>query len=471
MTPSSGEFSTSFKGSVFRPGDGGYEEARQIWNSRRDDQRPALITRATDADDVVAAVRLAAAEDLSIAVRGGGHGVDCTAMADGALVVDLSLMKRIEVDPRSAQVTIEGGVLLGEMDAATQLHGLVVPAGTVSETGAGGLTLGGGIGHLTRRYGATVDNLISVEVVTVDGRKLTVSASSSPELFWGLRGAGHNLAVATSFTLQAQPVGPDVMSGVIVYSADQAVSYIDAIDEAMTKAPRDLSIPLVMLPAPPLPGLPEEMIGSPVLLALVIYTGELDDYESAMRPVREIAEPLADMVKPSTWVEANSLVDPFEPSGRRYHSGGGYVPKLSAEVARIALDRLAAAPPPSGPATGCMITFPMLGGALLDRDEDATAFSRLGAEWLFEAIAMWDRPDADGDYMDWAAGTVAALSPYMSTSAYVNLSADRGPDWLRGIYGPAEKWDRIVALKREWDPDNRLRHNKNVSRAAEAGAD
>jgi FAD/FMN-containing dehydrogenase len=470
MTTPTSDLPAGFKGPCFRPGDAGFDEVRQVWNVRRNEMTPALIAQATDAEDVSAAVRHAAAEGLSVAVRSGGHGVDAMAMADGALVIDLSTMKGIEVDPGSGRVTLEAGILLGEMDAATQEHGLVVPAGTVTDTGAAGLTLGGGIGHLTRRFGATVDNLISVDVVTADGRRLTASAESEPELFWGMRGAGHNLAIATSFTLQAHPVGPEVMSGVVVYSPEAAVDFLAGIDEAMTRAPRELSIPLVMLPAPPLPGLPEEMIGTPILLALVVYTGELGGYETAMEPVRALAEPLADMVKPSTWLEANSLVDPFEPSGRRYHTGGGFVPALSRDLAELVLERLAAGPPPTGPATGHMITFPMLGGALLDRDEDSTAFSRLGAEWLFESIAMWEEPEADEPYMRWVAETVEALGPYMSTSGYVNLSADRGPDWLREIYGPAEKWERIVALKRRWDPDNLLQHNKNVLRAAEAAS-
>jgi FAD/FMN-containing dehydrogenase len=469
MSTPTNDLPAAFKGPTIRPGEPRFDQLRQLWNARSE-AIPALIVQPTDADDVALAVRFAVDEGLSVAVRSGGHGVDGRAMADDALVIDMSTMKEVDVDPGSGRVTLQSGVLLGEMDAATQRHGLVVPSGTVSETGAAGLTLGGGIGHLTRRFAASVDNLISADVVTADGRRLTVSAESEPELFWGLRGAGHNLAVATSFTLQGHRVGPEVMSGVIVYSAAAAVDFIAGIDAAMERAPRELSIPLVMLPAPPLPGLPEEVIGTPILIALVVYTGELNAYEAAMAPVRELAEPLADMVKPSTWVEANSLVDPFEPTGRRYHTGGGYMAHLDGEIARTALDRLGAAPPPTGPATGCMITFPMLGGALLERDEDSTAFSRVGAEWLFESIAMWDQADADEDYVEWVAGTLAALGPDMSTSAYVNLTADRGPDWLRQAYGPAEKWDRIVALKRKWDPDNLLRHNKNVLLAEEARA-
>jgi FAD/FMN-containing dehydrogenase len=461
------DISTDFKGRTLAPGDAGYEEAKRIWNSRRSEQQPALIVQPTDAEDVVLAVLHATQSDLGIAVRGGGHGVDCLAMADGALVVDFSLMRAVEVNPATGQATIEAGVLLGEMDAATQEHGLVVPAGVVSETGAGGLTLGGGIGHNSRRFGATVDSLLSMEVVTTDGRILTVSADSEPELFWGMRGAGHNLAITTSFTFQAHPFGPELMSGFIAYAPDQALAYLDGIDEAMTRAPRTLSIPTVMMPAPPLPGLPPEMIGSPILFAFVIYSGELDAYEAAIEPVKALATPLFDMVAPSTWVETNSFIDPFAPKGRRYQAGGGFMPAMSAELGRVVFDQLASQPPPTGPGSACMVSIPMLGGRLLEADEDSTAFSRVGAEWLFEATAMWEDPDVDGPYMAWIDSIVEAVGPYLSTSSYVNLSSDRGPEWLRGIYGAPEKWDRIVALKDEWDPDNRLRHNKNVALAAE----
>src|SRR4051794_32760826 len=206
------DFPSSFKGPVLRPGDEGYADARRIPNARHDDRKPALIARAIDAEDVVTAVRYAAEHDLDIALRGGGHAIDGHAMPDGAFVIDQSLRKGITVDPETGVTTIEAGVTLGEMDRATQEHGLVVPAGTVSQTGAAGLILGGGMGYLTRRFGMTVDNLISVDVVTVDGRVLTASENENPELFWGLRGAGHNLAIATSFTLQAHKVGPEVVS-------------------------------------------------------------------------------------------------------------------------------------------------------------------------------------------------------------------------------------------------------------------
>lgn len=459
------DFPATFKGSTYRPGDPGYPEVRQIWNMRRGDEMPALIVQPVDVDDIVKTVRYAVSKDVPLAVRGGGHGIDGAAMPDGALVVDTSRMKEITVDPETGRTTIQAGVLLGEMDAATQEHGLAIPAGVVTETGAAGLTLGGGIGSLTRRFGATVDSLLSVELVTTDGRVVTASADSNPELFWGMRGAGHNLGIATSLTYQAHKVGPEVVSGLLVYSAEDAVSLFSGLDDALARSPRDLTVALLVLPAPPLPGLPESMIGSPIVISLIVYTGPLNEYEAAMSAVRELAAPLADMVGPSTWVQANSIVDPFEPAGRRFGLSGGYMSALNADVARIAVDAIATAPAPTPGLPGCLLTFPALGGALFDRDEDATAFSRTGAAWLYETAAQWDSPSRDDEHARWIDATMAALASHASTNAYVNLTADRGSEWLRSAYGSPEKWERIVQLKRTWDPDNRLSYNKNVLRA------
>jgi FAD/FMN-containing dehydrogenase len=464
-TLQTGKFPAAFKGPTFRPGDDRYPEAKRLWNARHEEDQPALIVQPLDIDDIVIAVEFAIREDISIAVRSGGHGIDCFAMPHDAFVIDTSRMKGISVNPETGRIAVEAGVLLGEMDAATQAHGYVIPAGTVTETGVAGLTLGGGIGHLTRRFGATVDSLLSVEVVTMDGRVLTASATENADLFWGMRGAGHNLAIAARFTYQGHRVGPQVMSGPLFYAGEDAVSLLAGLDDAMSRAPRELAMTPVVMPAPPLPGMPEEMIGCPIAMPLVVYTGPLDGYEAAMSEIRTLAHPVADLVGPSTWLEANALVDPQSPAGRRQHSGGGYLPAMTEEVARLALDRVGSSPAPTSSAPSCLITFPLLGGALHDFDEDSAAFSRSGAAWLYEVVGQWDFPDSDDEYVGWVHDTVAALAPHSLTNGYVNLTADRGGDWLQSLYGSPEKWERIVALKRSWDPDNRLSHNKNVLRA------
>ncbi|MFI1400898.1 FAD-binding oxidoreductase [Streptomyces sp. NPDC020681] len=461
------DFPTDFKGPVLRPDDEGYAEVREIPNTRWSDRRPSLIARATDTDDVVTAVRYAVGKDVKIAVRSGGHAIDGHAMPHDAFVIDTSLMKRTDCDPQTGVTTIQAGVLLGEMDRTTQEHGYVVPAGTVSKTGAAGLTLGGGIGYLSRRFGATVDHLLSCEVVTMDGRRLTCSEDQNQELFWGLRGAGHNLALATSFTYQARRVGPRVMSGLITYPIEEAVPILARIDEALADSPRELTIYPVLLPAPPLPGLPPEMINVPIFVLIVVYTGELDSYEAAMARVRALGRPLADMVRPSSWLEANSILDVLAPPGRRQWSRGGYLGGVDERIGRVVVDRVMDRPAPTGPGASCAVAFQLLGGAMFDYQEDSKAFSRTGAEWLWETLGQWDPAEKDSEYQGWVDGTMNAVNPFSLPNGYVNLSTDRGAEWLRGVYGSEDKWRRIVALKREWDPDNRLSHNKNVTRASE----
>ena len=461
------DFPATFTGPTFRPDDEGYGAVRAIWNMRRDDEHPALVVRPRHVDDVVTAVRYAAEIDIAVAIHSGGHGIDALAMPADALVIDMSLLKAIDIDEATGRVTIGAGVRLGELDAATQQFGLVVPAGVVTDTGAAGLTLGGGIGHNIRRFGPTVDNVLSIEMVTADGRVVTASEQENEELFWGLRGAGQNLGIATSFTYQAHKVGPRVMSGELCFTAADAPRLFDGIDAVMAAAPRELAITLMVVPAMPQPGQPEGLPRETIVTMLVVYTGELDAYDAAMSGVLSLATPFAGGVGETSWLEANSIVNRFTPPGRRYHMIGGYLPGLNADIARVAVDAIASSPLPDPSLPTCSLTFPILGGALLDAAEDSTAFSRTGAEWLFEATVQWDSREDDAMFMPWVDETIAALQPFMTTNAYTNLSSDRGAHWLRQAYGPPEKWGRIVGLKREWDPRNRFSYNKNVARAAE----
>ncbi|HEX6389539.1 MAG TPA: FAD-binding oxidoreductase [Solirubrobacteraceae bacterium] len=456
-----------FRGELFRPGDDGYAEVRKLPNGRHDYRNPGLIARVKDADDVVTCIAYANEQDMPVAIRSGGHGIDGFAMPDGALVIDTSLMKDVQVDPGTGKVRIEAGVLLGEMDAATQEHGLVVPAGTVSATGAAGLILGGGLGYNTRRLGMTIDHLISVDVVTADGRKLTVSEDNEPDLFWGLRGAGHNLAVAIAFELQAHRIGPEVTSGLILYPIEQAVEILPKMDEFMAGTRREMTVYPVVLPAPPLPGLPEQLVGQPIFVLIVVYTGPLDSAPEEVAKVEALGQPLANMVGPSSFMQANSILDVLAPPGRRQHSRGGYLGAITKEIAEIVVERVSNAPAPTGPGPSCAVAFPQMGGAADDYPEDYVAFSRTGAKWLWEVLGQWDGEEHDTEYDGWVDSVMDALKPNSLRNGYVNLSTDQGPDWLQGLYGSEEKWNRLRRLKAEWDPDNRLSHNKNIP-AAEA---
>ncbi len=455
------DFPTSFEGPVFRPGDSGFADARSIFNMRFAEKNPAVIARAAHVDDVVTAVHYASQTGVPIAVRSGGHGIDGSSMPDAALVIDTSLMKSITVDGTVAR--LEAGVLLGEMDTALQEHGLAVPSGTVSTTGVAGLTLGGGVGHLMRRFGATVDNLLACDMVTVDGRQVRASAHENEELFWALCGGGANLGIVTAFEYQAHHIGKELTSGLIVYPISQAPEVLHQLAEHMLSAPRELGMIASLAPCPPLPSVPEQAHGKWVLLLVTVYTGSATHRQAVVNPLTEFGTPLANLVGPSSWVETNRMLDVVAPFGHRSHTRGGYISKLSDDIIAIALDRSGAAPAPAGVLPPTVTNFWCLGGAISeDFGEDSKAFSREGAKWFWETLGQWDGPEHDHIYVSWVDGTLAALKPHLRSNGYVNLSMDQGPDWVRGLYGPPAKFQRLVEAKTAWDPDNLLRYNKNI---------
>ncbi|KAG6001988.1 hypothetical protein E4U21_003601 [Claviceps maximensis] len=438
-----------FRGHVIRPSDDEtYEQARQVYNAQTGSS-PALIAQCRDAEDVLTAVEYCRDRGEPLAIRGGGHSVDGHVMPRDAFVIDMSLMKRIQVDAATGVTEIEAGVLLREMDAATQQHGFVVPAGTVSSTGAAGLTLGGGLGYLTRRFGMTVDSLLSVDVVTVDGRRMRASGRENPGAVLG--------------------VGPDVMSGLVVYAVDDAVAVLSQLDQVLAAAPRELTLYPVVLPAPALPGLPAELTGVLVLVLIVVYTGLLPAYEKAIAGLwSPTPQPLVDLVSPSTWLATNSILDVLAPFGRRQQSRGGYLAAITPQIAHTAVRQVMTAPTPDDAALPSVaIAFPCLGGAALDVDEASKALSRKGARWMWEVLGQWDGQHDDEEYMAWVDGVMTELNPFSLDNGYVNLSTDRGAPWLRRLYGSREKWDRLCALKNQFDPHNRLRYNKNIRRAAD----
>lgn len=455
---------SDFRGTVLRPGDDRYDAARALYQGRAADQGPALIAQCADEGDVVTVVRHAHAHGIPVAVRGGGHGSDGYAMPGGALVVDLSRLKAITVDPETRVVRAQPGVLLGELDAAAQRHGLAVPAGTVSSTGVAGLTLGGGIGHLMRRHGATVDNLLACGMVTVDGRRVRADEAENPELFWALRGGGGNFGIVTSFEYRAHPVGPEVVAGQLIFPFDQAAGVLGKLPAYMAGAPRELGLLAAIAPAPALPMLPEEAHGKPVLVLVPVYTGDPAGADEVVEPLAALGRPLADLVTKMPWSRANSMLDAVAPYGRRMNLRGGYLPELSAEVVGTLLANAAAAPlSHSGAAT---INLWCMGGAISeDVVEDATAFSRAGAAWLWEAVGMWDAPDDDAQYDQWAATLGETMRPHSLTNGYTNLTDDLGEAWRRGVHGAEAKHRRLRAVKAAWDPDNLLRFNKNIAPA------
>ena len=461
------DFPAEFRGALLRPGDDRYDIARAVYNGRAGDEGPALIAQCTDELDVATVLRYASARDIPIAVRGGGHSSDGYAMPGGALVVDLSGMRAITVDPGTRVVRAQPGVLLGELDAAAQKHGLAVPAGTVSTTGVAGLTLGGGIGHLMRRYGATVDNLLACEMVTLDGDRVRADEAENPELFWALRGGGGNFGVVTAFEYRAHPVGPDVVAGQLIFPFDQAAGVLARLDEHMAHAPRELGLLAAIAPASapapaPAPAPAENGRRKPALVLIPVYTGELVSADRVIAPLAALGRPLANLVEQTSWLTANSMLDAGAGYGKRMNARGGYLPALSENAIGVALEYAATAPANLGAAT--TINLWCLGGAISeDVAEDAVAFSRTGAAWVWEAVSMWDAPEHDPLHERWANDITHAMRPHGLSNGYTNLTDDQGEQWRRGVHGGQAKHRRLTAIKKTWDPHNLLRHNKNIA--------
>ncbi len=446
----------TFHGELLRPGDEPYDEARRVWNGAID-RRPALIARCGGAADVAAALELARERELQVAVRGGGHSIAGWSVCDDGLVIDLSPLRAIEVDADARTARAGGGVLWGELDAATQAHGLATVGGIVTHTGIAGLTLGGGIGWLMRRHGATVDNLLAAEVVTADGDVLRASEHEHADLFWGLRGGGGNFGIVTSFEYRLHEVGPTVLAGPIYYALEDGPEVLRHYRDVIAEAPDELTTILNLRMAPPLPFIPAEFHGRPVVTVAVCYAGDLERGEAVLAPLRSFGSPLVDAVGARPYLELQRLFDPSVPHGWHYHWRSWELPPLTDAAIDTLVDQAARITSPRS----YIIVF-QLGGAVARVGEDETAYSQRDAAHNVNINAVWleDDPEADR-HVRWVHECYAALEPHAGGRAYVNFLADEGADRVRAAYGAA-KHDRLVALKRRYDPANVLRGNQNI---------
>jgi FAD/FMN-containing dehydrogenase len=445
-----------FAGELLAPGDRGYDDARAVWNGAID-RRPALIARCTGAADVVAALRYARVRDLLVAVRGGGHGVGGYAVCDDGIVIDLSAMRGIAIDPAARTARAEGGVLWGELDAAAQEHGLATVGGIVTHTGIAGLTLGGGIGWLMRRHGATVDNLLAAEVVTADGEVLRASADEHDELFWGLRGGGGNFGVVTSFEYRLHAVGPTVLAGPIYYALEDAPEVLRSYRDFAADAPDELTTILNLRRAPPVDFLPAELHGRPVLAVSVCWAGAIDRGERALAPLRAVGRPLVDAVGPRPYVELQQLFNPAVPHGWHYYWKSCELPPLTDGAIDTLVEHAGRIASPRS----YIIVF-QLGGAVARVGEHETAYGQRDAAHNVNINAVWlDGDPSRDDHVRWSRECFAALEPFSTGRAYVNFLGDEGQARVRAAYGE-ERYARLVALKRVHDPDNVFRHNQNI---------
>ena len=449
------ELRASLRGPLLRPGDAGYDATRAIWNGMID-RRPALVVRAGGAADVVEAVNFARTHDLLLAVRGGGHNIAGNALCDGGLVIDFSAMRGIHVDPRTRTARVQPGICWGDLDRETQLFGLATPGGIVSTTGVAGFILGGGFGWLSRKYGMTVDNLRSVDVVVADGRVLTASAENHSDLFWGLRGGGGNFGVATSFELKLQPVGPTVMAGMVLHPMDQAREVLRFYRDFAATAPDEVGSTALLRIAPPAPFLPTEIHGKPVVGIVASHAGSVEEGERALRPLKQFGAPVVDLIAPKPYVKHQAMLDAAAPSGRHYYWKSEYLPSLSDTVIETAIGYASRL---SSPLTAVLIF--QLGGAISRIDESSTAVANRGAAFVFNIQSSWLEPTESERHVSWTREFWSAIRPFATGGVYMNfLTSEEGEARIRAAYGP--NYDRLVELKNRYDPTNLLRVNQNI---------
>ncbi|MBL1077055.1 FAD-binding oxidoreductase [Nocardia sp. 2] len=442
-----------FAGHLLRPGDAEYERARRVWNGAID-RRPAFIAACHGTADVAAAVRFGVRHELPLAVRGGGHSIPGLSVCEGGLMVDLSPMKGIRLD--GDRVRVEPGVLWRELDAATEAHGLAVPGGEISHTGVAGLTLGGGVGWLSRQYGLTCDNLLAAELVTADGAVLEVDADSDPELLWGLRGGGGNFGIVTRFTFRLNRIPVPLYGGMAIYPIEHARAGLRAFAELAATAPDALGLNAALITAPPAPFIPEPLRGRLVVALAAAYTGDLAEGAALTAPLRSVA-PGVDMFGPMPYTVLQSLVDEGAPPGLACYARSEWLRPLD-EAGIDAL--IAAAESMTSPLSQVLVR--VLGGRVARVPEGDTAFRFRSADSMVTFIAGWpDAADAGEPHREWARRAWEGLRPWSAGGCYVNHLGEDGPDRVREAYGP-QTWQRLVALKRRLDPGNVFQLNQNI---------
>ncbi len=442
------------RGSLCLQDEAGYDEARTIWNAMID-RRPGAVVRCRGASDVMQAVRFARDNGLLVAVRGGGHNIAGNAVCEGGLLIDLSPMRSVRVDPKKRTARVEPGVTLGEFDKEAQAFGLATPLGINSTTGVAGLTLGGGFGWLSRKFGFTVDNLISADVVTADGELVQASAAENPDLFWAIRGGGGNFGVVTSFEFKLHPVGPDITAGLIVHPFARARELLAGYREVAAAAPDELTVWVVLRKAPPLPFLPAEVHGKEILVFAVCYTGEPANAENALAPLRALGEPIADVIGVQPYAAWQTAFDPLlTPGAFNYWKSHNFT-ALSDGLLDTLVDYVGTLP-----TAECEIFIGQVGGASNRIGADATAYPHRDANFVMNVHTRWrDRGD-EQTAIKWAREFFAATAPHATGGVYVNFMPEDETERVPGAYGA--NYARLAALKAKYDPGNLFRLNQNV---------
>ncbi len=444
-----------FAGEQIRPGDPGYDEARVLWNGLFD-KHPALIARCISTADVVAAVNYGRENGLEIAVRSGGHSAAGHSSVDDGLVIDLSQMKRIDVDPDSQITRCQPGLTWAEFDGATQVHGLATTGGRFSTTGIAGLLLGSGSGWIERKCGLTADNLLSAEVVLADGSVVRASKDENPELFWGIRGGGGNFGIVTEFEIKLHKIGPMIYGGLLGCAPERAPEITRFLRDYMETAPDDLGVGIGFISAPPLPVVPEEMHFQPVCGLVICWTGTKEEGEKVLAPIREVAQPVLDMVQEMPYTVLQGMLDEGGPYGVRGYLKAEFISDLNEDAIAKLVDAGAKRPGPM-----VQLLLEPLGGQIA-RNED-TAISRRDVSWCYHALSMWMDPseEAADAHVAWVKDLTETMKPHTTSGVYLNFTIDNDDDRVRKTFGE-EKYARLQALKDRYDPQNLFRLNANI---------
>jgi FAD/FMN-containing dehydrogenase len=442
------------KGQIVLPTDSSYDEVRQIWNAMID-RRPSLIVQCAEADDVPPAIAFARENGLEISIRGAGHNIAGNALCDNGVMIDFSTMRNVRVDAEKKRAYVEPGATLADFDGAAQSHGLATPLGINSTTGIAGLTLGGGFGWLTRKYGMTVDNLISVEVVTADGKKIRASENENTDLFWAIRGGGGNFAIVTQFEFKLHEVGPEILGGLIVYPFDQAKQVLTQYREFVETSPEELNVWAAIRKAPPLPFLPEDVLGKEVVLLGLFYIGDASQGRKLIEPLLRFGVPHGNHFGAQHYTQWQKAFDPLlTPGARNYWKSHNFT-----ELSNGALDSIIEF---AGklPSPNCEILIGLVAGAANRVAADAMAYRHRDAKFVLNVHGRWDKRIDDERCIAWARAFFRASAPYASEGAYVNFMTEEESDRVAAAYGA--NYDRLAQIKKVYDPDNLFHLNQNI---------
>jgi FAD/FMN-containing dehydrogenase len=447
-------FRDAFHGQVVLRDDDEFDSARRVWNGMID-RRPALVVRPSGVADVQAAIRYGREEELSIAVRSGGHSLPGLSTCDDGIVIDMSRMTGATVDPEQRTARVNGGALLAELDDAAQAFGLACPVGVVSHTGVAGLTLGGGVGRLQRKLGLTIDNLRAVELVTADGRHVRASADDNPDLFWGLRGAGWNFGIATAFEFDLHPVEPTLTRARFMHPGAKAAEAFAVFRDFMATAPRDITGLIVVFQALPVDDFPAEVAGGPVAMFSITHGGPPEVAERDLAPLAGFGEPALASMDPLPYLDVQRMFDDEQGWGHRVYAKSLYVDEAPDALINTMVEQATGVP------AAASLSMSALGGAIADMPEDATAYAGRNAAFEIAVDGSWDDPRLDDEIIGWARRAMTRIEPFRTTGVYANSMGEAGEDVARVIYGDT-KYELLRALKRAWDPENVFRLNQNI---------